>query len=317
MLISTVAGTIHRFGMVRPGDRVLVALSGGPDSVALTHALIELGGRPASDNHPFSGTADELGRPVVAAAKAEPFEVILAHLNHQLRRDSSEDEAFCSSMAVRLDIPFVSEGVDVAELARTTRRSVEDAGRLARYRFFKETARRLGCTRIALGHTRDDQAETFLLRLLRGAGTTGLAAIRPVVEGKLIRPLLESSRREILEYLAVRGLPYRVDPTNADPSIPRNRVRNEALPYLESQFNPSLVDTLARNAELLREEDTWMEAEARRALRQVQTKEDPSRARSLSLSIAKLAALHPALQRRVIRKAIDAESSLADGHFYL
>ncbi|MEE9264142.1 MAG: tRNA lysidine(34) synthetase TilS [Vicinamibacteria bacterium] len=288
MLVKKVYRSLQRFGMIRSGERVLVALSGGPDSVALTHALIEL-------------------------AATEEFELRLAHLNHQLREDGDADEAFCAELARRLELPFASRRIDVAGEAQRNGYSLEEQARISRYRFLSETAERWLCARIAVGHTRDDQAETFLLRLLRGSGTTGLAAIRPVTsmptsfspssKAGLVRPMLEVTRSEVLAFLDAKEIAYRLDRTNLDPSIPRNRVRHQTLPFLARHHNPNVTDTLARTAELLQDDEDWMEQEARRTLASLI--EDSGRhGNRIRLSVKGLERLHPALRRRVVRGAV-------------
>jgi len=283
MLVKKVHRSLQRFGMIRSGERVLVAVSGGPDSVALTHALVEL-------------------------AATEEFELLLAHLNHQLREAGDADEAFCSELARRLNLPFSSHRVDVADEARRNGYSLEEQARISRYRFLGETAERWDCPRIALGHTRDDQAETLLLRLLRGSGTTGLAAIRPVVsmptllKARLMRPMLDVTRAEVLTFLDEKDIAYRLDRTNLDLSIPRNRIRHETLPLLARHHNPNVTETLARTAELLQDDEDWMEREARRTLATLV--KDTRHGTRISVSVEALERLHPALCRRVVRGAI-------------
>src|SRR6185436_783192 len=168
--------TVGRHALLRDGRRVLVALSGGADSVALLLILREL---------------ERAGAVVVAGA---------AHLNHLLRgADADADEAFCAALAARLGVPFLAGRVDVAALARAAKRSLEDAARTARYAFLERAADTLGADAIAVAHTKDDQAETFLLRLLRGAGARGLAAIHPRA-GRVIRPLIDLERAALREY---------------------------------------------------------------------------------------------------------------------
>jgi tRNA(Ile)-lysidine synthase len=291
MLVKKVYRSLQRFGMIRSGERVLVALSGGPDSVALTHALVEL-------------------------AATEEFELRLAHLNHQLREDGDADEAFCAELAERLGLPFSSHRIDVAGEARRSGYSLEEQARISRYRFLSETAERWQCARIAVGHTRDDQAETFLLRLLRGSGTTGLAAIRPVTSmptsftssfearlARLVRPMLEVTRSEVLAFLNAKEIAYRLDRTNLDPSIPRNRIRHETLPFLARHHNPNVTDTLARTAELLQDDEDWMEQEARRTLASL-TEDSGHHRNCIRLSVRALERLHPALRRRVVRGTV-------------
>ena len=283
MLLPKVEHAIRRFDLIRPGERVLVAVSGGPDSVALTQALAEL-------------------------ARDHNLELRLAHLNHQLRPGADADEAFCVEWAERLGLPIATHRIDVALESRSSGCSIEEQARNSRYRFLGATAARWDCRRVAVGHTRDDQAETFLLRLLRGAGIKGLAAMGPVsslnmLPNGLIRPMLDVTRSEVLAFLGSRQLPYREDPSNEDRSIPRNSIRHETLPFLAARHNPNLVATLARTTELLRDDEDWMEQESARVLGDLMGRfEDDSH--RLYLPVVDLVALHPALGRRVVRGAI-------------
>jgi tRNA(Ile)-lysidine synthase len=230
--------TIRRHALLRDGSRVLVGLSGGADSVALLLLLREL---------------ERAGSLAVAGA---------AHLNHRLRgAEADEDQAFCAALAGRLDVPFRAERTDVAALARAQKRSIEDAARSARYAFFERAAGDVDADVIAVAHTQEDQAETFLLRLLRGSGTRGLAAIQPRA-GRVVRPLLEIAREELRAYLASRGQPFREDSSNADVTVPRNRIRHELIPYLESHFSPRITDVLSREAALARQDEEFLHEEA-------------------------------------------------------
>ena len=229
-----VLATIRAHRMIPDGGRVLVALSGGPDSVALTLLLREL---------------EQTGSVTVAG---------VAHLNHGVRAEADADEAFCRDLAAQLGIEFRSERVDVPALAKADGRSLEDAGRRARYAFLDRVRSELAADAIATGHTRNDQAETFLLRLIRGAGPRGLGGIYPVT-GSVIRPLIDTRREELLEWLASRNQPYCEDVTNTDVGIPRNRVRHELLPLLERRFSPGIVQVLAREAEIARADHDYIE----------------------------------------------------------
>ena len=229
-LLARVRRTIREFGLADRSSRVLAAVSGGSDSMALVHLLHEL---------------DRAGELRLAG---------LVHFNHQLRPAADADERFVVAAAAALDRPIFSDREDVAARARRERRSLEDAARAARYACFERARVESAADVVALGHTRDDQAETFLLRLVRGAGVRGLAGIYPRNE-RVIRPLLECRRQELREWLADRGTAFVDDETNTDVSIPRNRVRAELLPLLVSRFNPSIVDALADEADLAR--DAW------------------------------------------------------------
>jgi tRNA(Ile)-lysidine synthase len=221
IFLDRVRQFVRCHGLFGRDTRVLAAVSGGPDSVALAHLLREL---------------DAAGELRLAG---------LVHFNHQLRAAAEDDERFVVSLGESLGLPVSTDRGDVAAEARRERRSVEAAGRAARYAFFERARALTGADAVALGHTRDDQAETFLLRLLRGAGPRGLGGMYPR-NGYIVRPLLDCRRADLRTWLSTRGLPYVEDETNGDVSIPRNRVRGELLPLLEARFNRGIVDVLAR-----------------------------------------------------------------------
>jgi tRNA(Ile)-lysidine synthase len=226
--------TIRRHALCPPGTRLLVGLSGGSDSVALTFLLREL-------------------------APHLQFEVAgVAHVNHHLRDSADRDERFCVDLAARVGLPILVGHADVKRLSATHGHSIEDAARRARYEFLDQAATQLGATRVAVGHTLDDQAETFLLKLLRGAGATGLGAIYPVRD-HLIRPLLEVTRDELREYLQSIGEAWVEDETNADVSNPRNRLRHDVLPHLEAALGLPARRAMARAAGLLGEDARWLD----------------------------------------------------------
>ena len=207
--------------MLHAKESVLVALSGGPDSVALLAAL--------------SALVEELH-----------VRVFAAHLNHGLRgAESLRDEQCAAQVAARLGVPCTLHRITLSMSAG----NVEERAREARYTFLDQTAHEQGCTKIATGHTRDDQAETVLMRILRGAGLDGLAAIHPVRDGRIIRPLLDCSRAEVLAFLEASGLSYCEDSSNCDRRFLRNRIRHEVLPLLES-ITPGVRQRLALAASI-------------------------------------------------------------------
>ena len=279
-LIDRVRRTIRHHALIPSGSRVVIGLSGGADSVALAVLLSEL-------------------------APDGPFEIArLAHLHHGLRGTAAdEDEQFCRTLAAELALPIDVERVDVRALARDGRLSLEEAGRDARYRFFSRTADLVGADRIAVGHTLEDQAETFLMNLLRGAGARGLAGMHPR-SGRVIRPLLEVRHAELREFLAARGMTFREDETNQDTSLLRNRVRHVVMPFLEEHVSPGVRSVLARNAALARDDAAWLELEACRAWDRVAAPADGG----IDLDCAALAREPPALARRVALRALEAVS---------
>ena len=283
-LAERVLVSVRRQGLIPPGGRVLAAVSGGGDSVALLHLLAELAEREA-----------------VALAG-------VAHFNHRLRPPASdEDERFCRDLATRFGLPFVVESADVAEMARSDRISVEHAGHRVRHAFFGRAAGRLGACRVALGHTLDDQAETYLLRLLRGAGAAGFSAIRPRI-GLVVRPLLRVSRAELRTYLASKQASFREDASNLDRRVPRNRIRHDLIPSLRA-YSPRVVEVLAREAEIARADEEWLA----RAANELGASLVQSTEGGVEVDAAGLAALHPALGRRVARDALVRVSGCAVG----
>ena len=236
-LLSRVRGFVRQHDLIAPGARVIAAVSGGSDSVALVHLLRQLA---------------DAGALCLAG---------VAHFNHQLRPSAGDDERFVNALAESLGCPFVSDRDDIQSRAARDGQSIELAARTARHAFFDTARSQLAADLVALGHTRDDQAETVLLRLTRGAGPRGLAGMHPK-NGAIVRPLLGCRRQELRAWLDARHLPFVEDETNEDVGIPRNRVRAELLPLLASRFNPAIVDVLADQAELARDASAWMEAMA-------------------------------------------------------
>ncbi len=285
---------LRRHGLIAPGDRVLAAVSGGSDSVAMLHLLTDLSRR-----------AEPAATPDARRTRAAPpcdFTLAgVAHMNHLLRSaESDADEQFCRELAAGLELPFECQRVEVASIARTGRVSIEVAAHDARYAFLRAAASALQANVIALGHTRDDQAETYLLRLLRGAGSAGLAGMSPRRD-EFIRPLLECSREELRAYLHDRGLAFRADASNADVGIPRNRVRHELIPLLADRFTPGIVGVLARNASLARRDEAWMSGQAEAASAAIVSHDAEDRT---VIDIAGLLAQPPALALRVVRQAL-------------
>lgn len=241
------------------GKGVVVGVSGGPDSVALLDILIRLF-ELASEQHPRS--------------------IHIAHLDHMLRpRESADDAEFVRQLGNKLRIPVTVNAVDVRAVAETDGRGIEEVARETRYKFLATVAREAGFDRIAVGHTMTDQAETVLMRLIRGAGLRGISAMRPIAplpafrsagqDGGgvplLIRPLLCIAREEVEGYCRERGLEFRTDSTNASGDYTRNRIRNEIFPLL-SGINPQAVRAIARAADNAASEHDAVDALARDAL---------------------------------------------------
>ena len=228
----------RRERLFTPGDRVLVAVSGGPDSVALLHLLVRL--------------APELG-----------LDLGVAHFDHGLRgEDSRGDAGFVADLARRLGLPCHLDRGEVRAAARRDKVSIQMAARKLRLQFFQDIRRRHGYAKLALGHTADDQVELFWLRLLRGAGLEGLKGMWPATPEGLVRPLLAVGKAVLLAWLEQEALPYRVDVSNLSRAYLRNRVRLDLLPHLTRGYNPRLAQTIWRTQTLLQEDERLLARDA-------------------------------------------------------
>jgi tRNA(Ile)-lysidine synthase len=271
-VIERVLETITRYNMLPRACHVTVAVSGGRDSVCLLEVLRELAPR---------------------------FELKLsvAHFNHRLRGAASdEDEQFVSKLSARYGLRCYRASANVAR----SRDNLEQAARRARRAFFAELIRKGYTDRVALGHTRDDQAETVLFRLLRGSGLAGLAGIYPITADGYIRPLIDVTRGEVEQFLRSRGLEWREDATNRDPRFARNRIRHSLLPQMEREWNPRVADALAHLADLAHEEERWWSAEIDRLADHLLQR----RSESMEMRADALAQLPRAAARRVVRRAL-------------
>jgi len=271
-VLNRIAATIERYAMFHPGQGAGVAVSGGADSVCLLYALVEL-------------------------APRWNLRLSVLHLDHGLRgEESRRDVEFVRHLAARLSLPATIRTVDLT----ASPGNLEQAGRHARLRFFRETISAGAVERVALGHTRNDQAETVLFRFLRGAGTAGLAGIRPVTDDGMVRPLLETDRSEVEDFLRSRGIVWREDSTNAGMDFARNRIRHRLLPQLAREWNPAIVETLSRTADWALAEEAYWEAEIGRLAGRALVERDGA----VLVRAAALAALPVATGRRLVRRAI-------------
>lgn len=267
-MIDEIRRQLSLHPLTRPGDAVLVAVSGGADSVALLHILTCL--------------ADVLA-----------IRIHAAHLDHALRPESRDEALFVQRLCCELQVPLILQRIAVRETLHPGMGGLEQTARTIRRRFLEDAADHAGCRLIALAHHAGDQAETFLHRMLRGAGPGGLAAMQPQ-SGRFIRPLLSVTKSAILAYLKQQDVPWVEDVSNQDVSLTRNRIRHELLPLLKT-YNPRIEDQLCRlSNRFALEEDFWSEQIVPLAVQEGE----------LRLSLSQIAGLHPALRDRVVRQAM-------------
>ena len=276
-LNERIAEMIGRHRMFERGHRVGVAVSGGADSVCLLHLLREL-------------------------APRWELQLTVLHLDHQLRGEESRGDAgFVREMAAGLGLAVEVRAVDVRGLSRESGDNLEQTARRVRREFYLEFLKDGRLDRVALGHTRSDQAETVLFRFLRGSGTAGLAGMRPLTPEGLVRPLLEVDRAEVLSYLGERGIHWREDSSNVDRTFARNRIRHELLPALARDWNPALTETLAQTAALARDEEAYWEA----VVGALVATHLHVEGRAVCLRTGTLLSVPRALARRLVRRAIE------------
>ena len=275
--INAIAKAIADFNMIDSEDAVLVAVSGGPDSVSLVLSLLAL-------------------------QKKYRIKIGITHLNHMLRGEESiRDQSFVKALADKLDLPFFGEQKDVRAYAKKHGQSIEEAGREVRYQFFDQVAKNHGYKKIATGHNKDDNVELVLMNLLRGSGPKGLSGIPPYREKKYIRPLIRVSKSRVLDFLKVEKQSYVVDSSNTDMAYLRNKIRHSLIPHLQSEYNPEITDALDRLSNILKQEEDFWNTQTEQAFHNCLIKSEID---YLYFAKSSMSDLHPALLNRVFRTAI-------------
>jgi len=276
MLLHRVKRTIDRYHLVNQGDRLVVGVSAGVDSTVLLHLLN-------------------------ACHQTFNLSLIVAYVNHGIRPTESEKEAdLVQKECERLHLPFECGTFNAKEFQRVGKLSLQEAARRLRFHFFEQVLRKYDAQKIALGHHADDQVETILLRLMRGAGLQGLKGILPIREGKVIRPLLEVWRHEIEAFAVKNNIPFLIDSSNLKEDYLRNRLRLSLIPLLEKEYQPNLKEILLRTSAILREENDFLEKEAEKIYQNMVK----AKGESLTFHYPAYRSLHPAMQWRVIQKML-------------
>jgi tRNA(Ile)-lysidine synthase len=280
-MVEKLKNAIKSHSMVKKGAKILLCVSGGPDSVAMLYAFFVL-------------------------AKEMQFRLFIAHLNHSLRGvESDKDQKYVEKIAGFLNIPVLCAKKDTLKLSREEKISIETAARKLRYDFFMDTAAKLGIKTIATAHTKDDQSETVLMRMLRGAGPRGLCGI-PVISHmkgmEIIRPLIDVSRKEVLKYLAAKKIRPRVDRSNADIRFFRNRVRLKFMPFIEKEYNQDIKNSFSSLAEIMQGDYGYLEYRYNKAFKRLA---GIRRNNAVVFKLSDIRKEHLSVRRGLIRKAIE------------
>ncbi len=290
MLLKQVRRTIDHYRLLEKGDRVIVGVSAGADSMVLLHLL--------------NGFRQEF-----------ELSLIIAHIHHGLRPAESEREAeLVREMSLRLGLPFEYGQFNVKEFQESGGFSLQDASRRIRFQFFHHLLKKYGGGKIALGHHADDQVETILLRLLRGSGLRGLKGMLPIREGRVIRPLLEVWKEEIEGFARENSIPYLIDSSNLKKDYLRNRLRLNLIPLIEQEYQPGFRRAIIRTSTILREEDDYLEKEAGEVYQKIAHEEE----NGIAFNYSSYCSLHQAIQWRVIQKMLgrmDRELNMDEGEW--
>ena len=244
---NKVLETIKKYNMVENGEKVVLAVSGGPDSICMLDILNDIKNDETIDMN---------------------FEIIVAHVNHMIRKEAEEDAKYVKKYCEEKQIEFYSKSIDVQKMANNNKIGLEEAGRKARYDFFDEILEKTNAQKIAIAHNKNDKVETVLMHILRGSGINGLKGIEPKRE-KYIRPLIECERNEIEEYCNDKNLQPRIDKTNFENEYTRNKVRNLLIPYIQKEFNPNLIKTIDRLSNLVAEEENYMDKQVEKIYKEI------------------------------------------------
>ncbi len=226
--------TIKKYNLIKSGDKIVLGVSGGPDSITMLDILKDL-------------------------KETMNFEIYVVHVNHMIRgQDAINDQKYVENYCNKNNIEFYTKAIDVQEIAKSKKIGVEEAGRIARYEAFEEILKKTNSNKIATAHNKNDKVETIIMHILRGSGVSGLKGISPIRDNKFIKPLIECSREEIEKYCEINKLNPCIDKTNFENSYTRNKIRNIVIPYIKEQFNPNIVETIERLSEVISSEDEYI-----------------------------------------------------------
>lgn len=269
-----VLNTIKKYNLIENGDRVIVGVSGGPDSISLLNIL-----------HNFQNN------------KILNFEMIACHINHQIREEANSDEEYVRKYCENNEIKFYAKRIDVIKYANNNKMGIEEAGRYLRYNFFDEIAKKEKANKIAIAHNKNDKAETIIMNILRGSGIPGLKGIEPIRDGKYIRPIIECERTEIEKYAEKNHLDPRIDKTNFENDCTRNKIRNIVLPYIKKEFNSNIIETLNRLSEVAIETDEFVQKQVIESYKEIRLEEN---SKEIVLDLKKFNAKDILIRKRLL-----------------
>ena len=249
MLKEQVLNTIKKYDLINENDKIICGVSGGPDSICMLDILKDL-------------------------KEKLKFEIVVCHVNHLIREEATSDEEYVVNYCKENNIKCYVKRIDVKKYANNNKQGTEEAGRTVRYEFFEEILQKEEANKIAIAHNKNDKIETIIMNMLRGSGISGLKGIEPKRENKYIRPLIETERNNIEKYCEEKSLRPRIDKTNFINDCTRNKIRNIVIPYIKSEFNPNIINTMDRLSLVIEEEDNYLEKITREIFNKLKIKEE-------------------------------------------
>ena len=278
MVRKIILDTIKKYNLINKDDVVVVAVSGGPDSMCLLDNLVNL------------------------QEKLQIKKLVVAHLNHMLREEAKNETAYVEEYCKKNNIECFIKFVNIKKEAKNRNIGEEEAGRIFRYDFFEEVFNKVKANKIAIAHNLNDNAETILMHLLRGSGISGLSGIKPYREGKYIRPIIKCNRTQIEEYCEENKLDPKYDKSNNDNTYTRNKIRNELIPYLKKEFNPNIIETLDRLSELINDEQNYIKTVIEDSYKAIIIQEDNNK---IIIDLKKFNLLNNVIKSNLILKITD------------
>ena len=290
MFKEEILETIQKYNLIQNGDKIVIGLSGGPDSISLINVL------------------DEIRNDETLCLK---FDIIAAHINHNIREEAKSDEDFVVKYCKEKNIEIYVLSVDVTKIAKEEKKGTEETARKIRYDFFEEVLNKTKSNKIATAHTANDNAETVIMNMIRGSGTSGLKGIRPIRENKFIRPLIETTREEIEKYCDDYKLNPRIDKTNFENDYTRNKIRNILIPLIKEEFNPNIITTINRLSDIINEENQYLENLTKQKYKEILIEEHKGKQIVLDLKLFNKQEL--VIKKRIILHTINALQGNAQG----
>lgn len=268
---------IKKYNLINENDKIIIGVSGGPDSICILHVLNLL-------------------------KEKLKIQIYVAHVNHMIRKEADSETRYVQGFCKNLGIDCYVKKIDVIKYAKERKIGTEEAGRIIRYNFFDEVLKKFKANKIVTAHNSNDNAETVLLNILRGSGLSGLKGIEPIRDNKYIRPLIETSRKDIEEYCKTNNLNPKIDKSNLESIYKRNKVRNNLIPYIQKEFNPNFLNSINRLSEVVAEENEYMEKITKQTFKEICVVDNniENAQNQIELDLKKFNSLELVIKRRVI-----------------